>query len=118
MKQERSNIKQIKDSISWLFAEKIMPRLRAEWMTSSGDVILEFLKDSGAAHNKQGITNNLHYRNVDVSYTTLNRRIPKLQDAELIEPIPGQGKYYEITEKGGAYLRGDGDLRDEPEPDA
>lgn len=94
-----------------------MARLRADWMTSSDDVILEFLQDSGAAHNKQGIANNLHYRDIDVSYTTLNRRIPKLQKSGLIQIIPGEGKYYEITEKGEEFLNGEADLRDEPAPE-
>jgi len=112
-----SGIKQIEDGMNWVFGESDMPRLRADWMTASDDVILEFLQDSGAAHNKQGIANNLHNRDVDVSYTTLNRRIPKLESADLIQTIPGNGKYYEITEKGEAFLDGEADLRNEPSPD-
>lgn len=117
MKQDWFDIQQIEDGIRWDFGSTFMPRLRADWMTASDDVILEFLEDSGAAHNKQGIANNLEYRDAGVSYTTLNRRIPKLKKAHLIEEIPGQGSYYEITEKGEAYLSGEADLRGESEPD-
>lgn len=117
MIQDKNKVGEIKDAISWLFGKSDMSRLRAEWMTFSDDIILEFLEDSGAAHNKQGLANNLNHRDSDISYTTLNRRIPKLHEAGLIEPIPGKGKYYEITEKGEAYLQGEADLRYEPEPD-
>jgi len=111
-------MKDIEDGFSWLFGEDFMTRYRADWMTGSDDVILEFLEDSGSGHNYQGIANNFEDRGIDISYTTLTRRLPKLEDAGLVRILPGKGRYYAITEKGEAYLRGDADLRDEPDPDA
>lgn len=108
----------IEDGFSWLFGEDSMTRHRASWMTRSDDVILEFLQEAGTGHNLQGISNNFEDRSIEISYTTLTRRVPKLESADLLRVLPGKGKYYAITEKGEDYLRGDADLRDEPEPDA
>jgi len=107
----------IEEGFSWLFADESMPRHRANWMTGSDDVILEFLKDTGAGHNYQGIANNFEDREIEISYKTITRRLPKLNEADLVRVLPGEGRYFAITEKGEAYLRGDTDLRDEPEPD-
>lgn len=116
MAEDNSEIKQIEDGLAWLFGEEDMPRYRADWMTGSDDLILEFLEDSGAAHNKRGLENNFKDRGLGVSYTTLNRRLPQLREAGLIKIIPGEGKYYKITEKGEKYLSGEIDLRSEDEP--
>jgi DNA-binding PadR family transcriptional regulator len=105
------------DGFRWLFGEESMPRHRANWMTGSDDAILEFLEDTGAGLNYQGIANNFDDRNIEISYKTITRRLPKLEKAGLVRVLPGKGKYFAITEKGEAYLRGDADLRDEPEPD-
>jgi DNA-binding PadR family transcriptional regulator len=85
-------------------------------MTGSDDAILEFLKDTGAGHNFQGIANNFEDRGVEISYKTITRRLPKLEEAGLVRILPGEGKYYAITERGEAYLEGDADLRNEPDP--
>ncbi|KOX93220.1 phage repressor protein [Haloarcula rubripromontorii] len=85
-------------------------------MTGSDDAILEFLKDTGAGHNYQGIVNNFEDRGVKISYKTITRRLPKLKEADLVRILPGKGKYYAITERGEAYLEGEADLRDEPDP--
>lgn len=106
----------IEDGFRWLFADSTMRRDRANWMTGSDDRILEFLSESGTGHNLRGIQNNFEERGDSISYTTLKRRIPKLEDADLVYVIAGEGQYYAITERGEAYLRGDADLRDEPEP--
>ena len=106
----------IEEGIRWLFGNELMPRHRANWMTGSDDVILEFLADSGAGHNLQGIANNFEDRKISISYKTITRRLPKLNEAGLVRVLPGDGTYYVITEKGDAYLRGDADLRNEPAP--
>jgi DNA-binding PadR family transcriptional regulator len=108
---------EIEDGFRWLFADEPMRRDRAEWMTGSDDRILEFLSESGTGHNLRGIQNNFQERGESISYTTLKRRIPKLEAAGLVYTIEGEGQYYAITERGEAYLRGDADLRDEPNPD-
>ncbi|WP_245180691.1 ArsR family transcriptional regulator [Haloarcula amylovorans] len=106
----------IEDGLRWLFADETMSRRRAEWMTGSDDRILEFLSDTGAGHNLRGIQNNFEERGESISYTTLKRRVPKLEGAGLVYVIEGEGQYYALSEKGEAYLRGDADLRDESEP--
>ncbi|QSG11306.1 Transcriptional regulator, MarR family [Halapricum desulfuricans] len=86
-------------------------------MTGSDDAILEFLSDSGAGHNYQGIANNFEDRGIDISYKTITRRIPKLREAGLVRVLPGEGRYYAITARGEAYLEGEADLRDLDEPE-
>jgi predicted transcriptional regulator len=87
-------------------------------MTGYDDKILEFLKDSGAAHNKRGIEVNLDANNVEISYRTIKRRVPKLVEAGLLEVVDESGPYYRITDLGRQYLKEQVDLSDEPEPDA
>lgn len=108
----------IEDGFTWLFGLEPMPRHRANWMTGSDDVILEFLRDSGAGHNYQGIANNFRDRDIDISYKTVTRRVPKLEQIGLVRSLPGNGKYFAITKKGIAYLEGEKDLRDIEDPDA
>ena len=117
MSQDIDSMTPIEDGFSWLFEKENMARHRADWMTGSDDVILEFLKDSGAGHNYQGIANNFEDRGIDISYKTITRRIPKLREAGLVRVLPGEGKYYAITERGEAYLEGEADLRDLDEPE-
>jgi len=89
-----------------------MRRHRPSWMTGSDDRILEFLAESGAAHNFQGIVNNFADNGEDISYSTVKRRIPKLVDAGLIREIEGKGRYYAITDRGRAYLAGELDVEE------
>lgn len=81
-------------------------------MTGRDDIILEFLADSGAAHNKKGIEINLDLENKDASYSTIQRRLPKLEEAGLVEQVREEGAWYRITEKEEKYLEGEEDLRD------
>jgi len=86
-------------------------------MTGSDDTILEFLEESGAILNKKALEINLSAQNAGISYSTIQRRLPKLEDAGLVELVKEEGAWYRISERGEAYLQGDGDLREEPEPD-
>jgi len=86
-------------------------------MTGRDDLILEYLAETGVALNKRGLEINLRGDGYDISYSTIKRRLPKLEDADLVRVVDPSGPWYKITEKGEAYLRGDADLRDEPEPD-
>lgn len=81
-------------------------------MTGSDDKILEFLDESDAAHNYQGIVNNLMEGGQSVSYATVKRRVPMLEDATLVREISGQGSYYKITDRGRAYLAGELDVEE------
>lgn len=117
MTSDIDNLSHVEEGLRWLFKDEPMARRRAEWMTGSDDVILEFLQDTGAGHNLRGVANNFEDRDISISYKTVTRRLPKLKEAGLVRIIPGDGKYYAITEKGEAYLRGDADLRDLEDPE-
>lgn len=86
-------------------------------MTGRDDFILEFLADSGAILNKKALEINLAEIGADVSYSTIQRRLPKLEKAGLVEQVREEGAWYQITQRGEKYLSGDFDLREEPEPD-
>ena len=86
-------------------------------MTGTDDIILEFLAESGAAHNKKGLEINLELSGDEVSYSTIQRRLPKLEKAGLVEEVRQEGAWYIITEEGQEYLKGDLDLRDLDEPE-
>jgi len=86
-------------------------------MTGRDDIILEFLDESGVVLNKRGLEINLQRDGADVSYSTLQRRLPKLEESGLIKMVVGQGAWYEITETGRQYLRGELDVRDIGEPE-
>jgi len=86
-------------------------------MTGRDDIILEFLSESGAIMNKRGLEINLRHEGSDISYSTIQRRLPKLENAGLVEMIVEQGAWYKITEKGIQYLEGEVDLRDLDEPE-
>ena len=86
-------------------------------MTGRDDIILEMLSESGVVLNKRGLEINLQREEADISYSTIQRRLPKLEEAGLIEEIVEEGAWYAITEKGEAYLEGQEDLRDLDEPD-
>lgn len=75
-------------------------RPRVDWMNQTDDRILELLDESDLILTPAVIAKNLEYTRNWVS-----RRIGKLGDADLVEPI--DSGYYRITERGRAYLTGD-----------
>lgn len=75
-------------------------------MTDSDDKILELLEESGVALNKRGLEVNFDLRDVDISYSTIKRRLPDLVEAGLLEVVRRKGPYYRITESGREYLQG------------
>ncbi|WP_226010532.1 winged-helix domain-containing protein [Halomicrobium salinisoli] len=86
-------------------------------MTGRDDVILEFLAENNVALNKRGLEINLRAEGFDISYSTIKRRLPKLEEAGLLEIVDESGPWYRVTDRGEEYLAGDADLRDDPEPD-
>ncbi|WP_455448138.1 PadR family transcriptional regulator [Natrinema thermotolerans] len=76
-------------------------------MTGNDDSILEFLHDHDVALPPTGLEINLDREGVSVSYSTIHRRLQKLQDKGLVEKANDQKGYYAITDKGRAYLEGD-----------
>ena len=84
-----------------------MRRRPSSWMTGSDDRILELLGESGVALNKKTLQVNFELDGTDISYSTIKRRLPLLEDAGLIEEVRQTGSYYRITEKGEQYLAGE-----------
>jgi predicted transcriptional regulator len=75
-------------------------RPRVEWMNQTDDRVLELLEDSGLALSPAVIAVNLDY-----SRNWISRRMSMLRDADLVEAV--DRSYYQITDRGRAYLSGD-----------
>jgi predicted transcriptional regulator len=80
-------------------------RPRVEWMNQTDDRILELLAESDLILTPAVIGKNLEYTRNWVS-----RRIGKLEDASLVEPV--DSGYYRITDRGRAYLSGEIDANE------
>ena len=77
-------------------------------MTGNDDTTLEFLEDSGLALPPRAIEYNIKTRyNKEISYSTINRRLKMLSEAELVEKEYESGGFYSISEKGMKYLSGE-----------
>lgn len=76
-------------------------------MTPSDDVILEFLDEIDICVPPRVISFN---RNL--SQPTVDRRLSKLEKADLVQRYSEPRGYTEITDNGRAYLRGDIDAED------
>ncbi|WP_018259317.1 winged helix-turn-helix domain-containing protein [Halomicrobium katesii] len=87
-------------------------------MTGRDDIILEFLDESGAILNKKALEINLNAEEAGISYSTIQRRLPKLEETGLVELVIEEGTWYRITDRGRSYLQGEADLRDESEPES
>ncbi len=70
-------------------------------MTKNDDAVLEWLDDIGLPAPPKQI-----HLTMDgaPSYTTINRRLRKLDEAEMVEKHPDAEGYYRLTEKGTRYL--------------
>lgn len=78
------------------------------WMTKSDDAILELLDECGIAIPPRAIAFNVE----NVSRPTVDRRLPKLESAGLVERFDDPQGYTQITERGRAYLEGELDAED------
>ena len=90
-----------------------MDRLQPTWLNENDDYILELLGESGVALNKRGIEVNLRLRDTPVSYSTIKRRVDKLEENGFVEDVGEEGSYFQLTDRGVAYLDGSpyGDYR-------
>ena len=82
-------------------------------MTERDDIILEYLEETDVALNKRGLEVNLQREGYKISYSTIKRRLPKLEENNLITIEDSSGPWYRISEKGKRYLNGELDLRNE-----
>jgi len=73
------------------------------WMTKSDDAILELLDECGIAIPPRAIAFNIE----NVSRPTIDRRLPKLEAAGLVERYDDPQGYTRITDRGRAYLVGE-----------
>ena len=78
------------------------------WMTKSDDAILELLAESGIAIPPRAIAFNIQ----NVSRPTIDRRLPKLEEAGLVKRYEDPQGYTEITDRGREYLAGELDADD------
>ncbi|WP_245852998.1 winged-helix domain-containing protein [Natrinema ejinorense] len=77
-------------------------------MTDSDDTLLEFLSEYELALSPRVIEYNLNTRHKSsISYSTVNRRLKLLREAELVEKEYEEGGFYAITNRGHAYLKGE-----------
>lgn len=82
-------------------------RPRVSWMTGNDDSILEYLHEHDVALPPTGLEINLEREGVNVSYSTILRRLKKLQQHGLVEKVREKEGYYAISGKGRKYLAGD-----------
>jgi len=83
-----------------------MHRLQPAWLNDNDDLILELLGESGVALNKRGIDVNLRLRETPVSYSTIKRRVDKLEENGFVEDVGDDGSYFRLSERGVDYLSG------------
>ncbi|WP_126662005.1 winged helix-turn-helix domain-containing protein [Haloterrigena salifodinae] len=75
-------------------------RPRVSWMNQTDSRILELLNESNLILSPAVTAINLDY-----SRNWVSRRMSKLENADLIEKV--DGSYYQITDRGRAYLEGE-----------
>ncbi|WP_084777787.1 phage repressor protein [Natrialba sp. SSL1] len=73
------------------------------WMTKSDPAILEFFEETGIAMPPAVVSFNIK----GVSHPTVKRRLPILVDHGLLEKVDEDRGYYQITDRGRAYLSGE-----------
>ncbi len=81
----------------------MLMRPLVSWMTKSDDAILELLDECGIVIPPRAIAFNIE----NVSRPTIDRRLPKLEDAGLVERYDDPQGYTRITDRGRAYLAGE-----------
>lgn len=85
-----------------------MPRRRrGRWMVKGTDPILELLEEMGPLPiGKLDLE-------VDAAKSTIARALDELEQRSYIKPNDQYTSFYEITDRGPEYLRGERDARDD-----
>ena len=84
-------------------------RRRPEWMTLSDSVILKFLAEQNLELPPKALFRNLNRHGQSIGYSTVRLRTRELEEEGYLEK--DEDGYYEISEKGRAWLAGE--LEDE-----
>ncbi len=76
------------------------------------EAILKFLAEKEIALPPTPLYENLRLEGATFSQRTVKRRLKLLEDYGYVERILGQQGYYQITDKGRAYLAGNLDAEE------
>jgi DNA-binding PadR family transcriptional regulator len=88
-------------------------RSRPPWLGKYDEPILEFLAESNVAAPPAVVAFNLDWHGIaSPAYSTVKRRMRKLNARGLLEKVDTDSGYYAITDKGQSYLAGDLDPGD------
>ena len=79
-------------------------------MTMSDLVILEFLKEHDLELAPKPLYRNLNRHGHDIGYSTVRGRLPEMAEKGLLKK--DSDGYYEVADRGRAYLAGDLDADD------
>jgi len=79
-------------------------RKRGPWMNSATDPVLEFLDEYGIAVPIGVLDNEL-----SPGYRTIKRALEELEERKYVIRNDEYSSYFEITDRGRAYLQGDRD---------
>ena len=72
-------------------------------MTKSDPAILEFFEDTGISMPPAVVSYNIE----GISHPTVKRRLPVLEENCLLKKVDENKGYYQITDRGRAYLEGE-----------
>ncbi|ELZ87901.1 hypothetical protein C452_14020 [Haloferax volcanii JCM 10717] len=81
-------------------------RPRPEWMSLKDGLILEFLAEHNLELPPKPLYRNLNRHGHEIGYSTVRLRMSELEKHGLVSEV-GSGGYYEVSEVGQRYLRGD-----------
>lgn len=81
-------------------------RPRPDWMSLKDGLILEFLAEHDLELPPKPLYRNLNRHGHQIGYSTVRLRLTELEKHGLVEEA-GDGGYYELSERGREYLRGD-----------
>lgn len=86
-------------------------RPRPEWMSLKDGLILEFLAEHDLELPAKPLYRNLNRHGHEIGYSTVRQRLSELEEHGLIEKVDDAG-YYQLSDRGHAYLDGDLDVED------
>lgn len=96
-----------------LFCEILTMKPRPSWASKYDEPILEFLEQSDAALPPAVVEFNLDFKGIaSPAYSTVKRRMRKLEEHDFLKKVEGKSGYYIISERGRAYLSGELDAED------